>query len=105
VVHVRDAVRATTFGASAAATDIMAEPLELGDNLPVARAIRVMRDTRAQIAVVIDETRTPRGVVALEDLLEEVIGEFDDETDPIPTSFQQFHRAPATPTPQQRPRS
>jgi len=32
---------------------------------------------------VVQEDGQPVGVVALEDLLEEVIGEFDDETDPI----------------------
>ena len=39
-------------------------------------------DQRSQLAVV-QGTDHPLGVVALEDLLEEVIGEFDDETDPI----------------------
>jgi CBS domain containing-hemolysin-like protein len=102
IVHVRDAVRATTSNRPAPAADLMTEPLKLADTLPVARAIRVMRETRAQIAAVLDETMTPTGVVALEDLLEEVIGEFDDETDPIPAAFP---RADRVPTPQQRPSS
>jgi CBS domain containing-hemolysin-like protein len=82
VVHVRDAVRATTAGTPEIAADLMARPRALGTGLPVARAIRIMREARAQIAVVIDETSAPCGSVALEDLLEEVIGEFEDETDP-----------------------
>ena len=85
VVHVRDAVRATTAGTSTTAADLMTDPRELAAGLPVARAIRVMREARAQIAVVIDETANACGGVALEDLLEEVIGEFEDETDPYPT--------------------
>ena len=44
-----------------------------------------MRDERAQLAVVCGGNQAI-GVVALEDLLEEVIGEFDDETDPIITA-------------------
>jgi CBS domain containing-hemolysin-like protein len=44
-----------------------------------------MRDERAQLAVVCGGD-VAIGVVALEDLLEEVIGEFDDETDPIITA-------------------
>ena len=44
-----------------------------------------MRERRSQLAVV-QEGDEPVGVVALEDLLEEVIGEFDDETDPIITA-------------------
>jgi len=83
IVHVRDAARATTSGGTTLrASDLMTAPLELAASTPVATAIRTMRDQRSQLAVVRDEDR-PVGVVALEDLLEEVIGEFDDETDPI----------------------
>jgi CBS domain containing-hemolysin-like protein len=60
----------------------MTEPLWLPAETPVAAAIRVMREERSQLAVV-QRGSEPVGVVALEDLLEEVIGEFDDETDPI----------------------
>ncbi|MGW1345425.1 hemolysin family protein [Kribbella sp. NPDC002412] len=83
IVHVRDAARATTgSGTTLRASDLMTPPLQLPADTPVATAIRTMRDRRAQLAVV-QEQDEPLGVVALEDLLEEVIGEFDDETDPI----------------------
>jgi CBS domain containing-hemolysin-like protein len=45
-----------------------------------------MRDERSQLAVVCGGGDQAIGVVALEDLLEEVIGEFDDETDRIITA-------------------
>jgi len=83
IVHVRDAARVTTRGGTTLrASELMTAPLELAAGTPVATAIRTMRDQRSQLAVVRDEDQ-PIGVVALEDLLEEVIGEFDDETDPI----------------------
>ncbi|MGZ0148300.1 hemolysin family protein [Kribbella sp. WER1] len=83
IVHVRDAARATTAGdTTSRASDLMMAALELGDKTPVATAIRIMRDERSQLAVVCGGEQAI-GVVALEDLLEEVIGEFDDETDPI----------------------
>ncbi|TCM37848.1 hemolysin family protein [Kribbella sp. VKM Ac-2568] len=86
IVHVRDAGRATTGGGhTLRAADLMTEPLRLPADTPVAAAIRIMRERRAQLAVVQDGDQ-PVGVVALEDLLEEVIGEFDDETDPIITA-------------------
>ncbi|GAA1577959.1 hemolysin family protein [Kribbella hippodromi] len=86
IVHVRDAARATTAGDTASrASDLMMPALELGDRTPVATAIRTMRAERSQLAVVCGGD-TAIGVVALEDLLEEVIGEFDDETDPIITA-------------------
>jgi CBS domain containing-hemolysin-like protein len=86
-VHVSDAARVTTDGGTCLATDLMTEPLRLQAGTPVATAIREMRERRSQLAVVQDGDE-PVGVVALEDLLEEVIGEFDDETDPIISASQ-----------------
>ncbi|TWD82124.1 CBS domain containing-hemolysin-like protein [Kribbella amoyensis] len=96
IVHVRDAVRATTGGGQTLRTaDLMTEPLRLPSTTPVAAAIRVMREKRSQLAVVEDAGHAV-GVVALEDLLEEVIGEFDDETDPIVSAA----RRPIPPPPE-----
>jgi CBS domain containing-hemolysin-like protein len=84
IVHVRDAARATTTGGSTLrAADLMTEPIRLPAATPVAAAIRLMRVRRSQLAVVQDDATDPLGVVALEDLLEEVIGEFDEEVAPI----------------------
>jgi CBS domain containing-hemolysin-like protein len=89
IVHVRDAARATTAGESVTASELMVEPLRLSADTPVAAAIRIMREQRSQLAVVQGNDQLPVGVVALEDLLEEVIGEFDDETDPIISAARQ----------------
>ena len=83
VVHVREAVRATTDGRAVTAAELMDAPFVLDAAVTVTDAVTQMRAGRAQIAMV---TRDGRrfGFVALEDLLEQVIGEFDDETDPVP---------------------
>jgi len=82
-VHVRDAVRSTTFsGTPQTAADLMSSPLSVSSSVPVAGAVRLMREHRAQLAVATSGDEVV-GVVALEDLLEELIGEFDDETDRI----------------------
>ncbi|GAA4702886.1 hemolysin family protein [Phytohabitans rumicis] len=83
LVHVRDAVRATTFGRPATAAELMAPPFTLPGTATVTEAVAAMRADRAQFALVRDGAATV-GFVALEDLLEEVIGEFDDETDAVP---------------------
>lgn len=103
LIHVRDAVRTTTAAVSRTAAALMTEPLTLPCNQPVAGAVRAMRDARAQLAVVVDNSLTPIGVVALEDLLEEIIGEFDDESDPIPSAVHRVSHATSTEPPHQRP--
>jgi CBS domain containing-hemolysin-like protein len=83
VVHVRDAVRITTAARDATAADLMGSAFVLDVAVTVTDAVTQMRAARVQLAIV---TRAGKrvGFVALEDLLEQVIGEFDDETDPVP---------------------
>ncbi|WP_328338886.1 hemolysin family protein [Micromonospora sp. NBC_00421] len=86
LVHVREAVRAVTTGRAATAAELMSRSFTLPATSSVTEAVAAMRADQAQLALVRNgggPTR-PIGFVALEDLLEEVIGEFDDETDPIP---------------------
>jgi CBS domain containing-hemolysin-like protein len=83
VVHVRDAIRATTTGREATASNLMDAPFTLSSTVTVTDAVSAMRAGRAQLAMVTKDGHRA-GFVALEDLLEQVIGEFDDETDPVP---------------------
>lgn len=83
VVHVREAVRATTVGRPATAAQLMGPPFVLDAGVTVTDAVTAMRAGRAQLALVARDGRRV-GFVALEDLLEQVIGEFDDETDAPP---------------------
>ncbi|MEU4241516.1 hemolysin family protein [Actinoplanes sp. NPDC026619] len=80
-VHVRDVARATTAGLDVTAADLMDEPFSLDPDDRVVDAVAAMQAGRAQLAVV-----AGGGFVALEDLLEQVLGPFDDETDPVPVS-------------------
>ncbi|MDR7273437.1 hemolysin family protein [Catenuloplanes atrovinosus] len=84
MVHVRDAVRVTAGEEEAVtAAELMSPPFTLRADETLMQAVGLMRAERAQLALVSDAGATV-GFVALEDLLEEVIGEFDDETDEVP---------------------
>ncbi|WP_305782773.1 hemolysin family protein [Symbioplanes lichenis] len=83
VVHVREAVRATTADSAVTAAQLMDPSFVLAGGVTVTDAVTRMRAARAQLAMVTRDGKRV-GFVALEDLLEQVIGEFDDETDPVP---------------------
>ncbi|MBM3464730.1 MAG: HlyC/CorC family transporter [Armatimonadetes bacterium] len=55
--------------------------------LPADEALEAMRRARAQMAIVLDEYGGTAGVVTLEDLLEEVLGDLHDEFDRTPPSL------------------
>jgi CBS domain containing-hemolysin-like protein len=82
LVHIREVVRATAADRDPTVRDLMSTPLRLGADLPVARAVTAMREHRAQLALVVAKDDAVVGIASLEDLLEELIGEFEDETDP-----------------------
>ncbi|MFI5928987.1 hemolysin family protein [Micromonospora sp. NPDC051543] len=86
LVHVREAVRAVTTGRAALAGELMTPAFTLPATSSVTEAVAAMRARQSQLALVRNGggPARPIGFVALEDLLEEVIGEFDDETDTVP---------------------
>ena len=51
------------------------------ESRPIEDLMIDMRKARAHIAIVVDEYGSVSGLVALEDLIEELIGDFEDETD------------------------
>lgn len=57
------------------------EPLVVPETQKVSRLFDMMRQERAHMACIIDEYGTFVGIVTLEDLLEEIVGEIADETD------------------------
>ena len=62
-------------------------PLVVPETQKVAHLFDVMREERDHIALVVDEYGTLIGIVTLEDLLEEIVGEIEDETDTVESSY------------------
>jgi putative hemolysin len=76
VVHLRDLVDAT------GPVDALARPgLFLPETLRVSDAMVQLRLEHQQIALVVDERGAIDGIITMEDLVEEIVGEIYDETD------------------------
>ncbi|HFI0255134.1 TPA: hemolysin family protein [Streptococcus suis] len=60
---------------------IMQEPLFVPETIFVDDLLTSLRNSQNQMAILLDEYGGVAGLVTLEDLLEEIVGEIDDETD------------------------
>jgi CBS domain containing-hemolysin-like protein len=77
IAHVRDVVRASPATPVAIVT---APAVHVAASLSLLETVSFMRGRHAQL-VIVDEPAGPAGIVTMEDLLERVLGRFDDETD------------------------
>jgi putative hemolysin len=80
VVLARDVWHAQTRGETDLRA-IMRQPLFVPDTKPLATLLREMRRDRAHMAIVIDEFGGTEGIVTIEDVVEEIVGEIEDELD------------------------
>ncbi|THV40915.1 hemolysin family protein [Glycomyces buryatensis] len=78
LVHVREAVQAEPAEPIAG---LAAAPLLVDAATTVSAAVALMRRQRSQLAIVTGPGPDVTGLVAMEDLLEEIMGDFYDETD------------------------
>ncbi|GAB3060008.1 hemolysin family protein [Micromonospora schwarzwaldensis] len=78
VIHLRDLVGVPD---DRPVDDIARPPMLLPDSLSVVDALRQFKAERQHIALVVDERGAVDGIVTLEDILEEIVGEIYDETD------------------------
>lgn len=57
------------------------EPIVVPESAPLTRLLRTFQDSRRHLAIVVDEYGSVEGLATLEDVLEEIVGEIDDESD------------------------
>lgn len=90
IVHMRELLTAMQTGdcQNCVARDFVREPLYIPETLPVSVLLRLFRDKRQHMAIVLDEFGGTAGIATLQDLLEEIVGEVSDLFDESIPGFQ-----------------
>ena len=80
IVHISDVLTVLTENRTEVRLeDLMRTPEFVAENMPVDDLLHLMRSKSLQMAIVVDEYGGVEGLVTLEDVLEEIVGEIDDE--------------------------
>jgi putative hemolysin len=79
IVHVKDALQAIRAGANRSIADVMREAYFVPDTKKVSELLREFQRRHLWMAIVVDEYGGVSGIVTVEDLLEEIVGEISDE--------------------------
>ena len=90
VLHVRDGVASLLADAPAPLRTLTRPPLVIPDSKFVDRLLREMQAANMHMAIVVNEYGDTAGLVTIEDLLEEIVGEIEDEYDTADTPIERL---------------
>jgi CBS domain containing-hemolysin-like protein len=86
MIHVKDVFAVLAEGRDPPPLlDLIRQPLYVPQSMGVLDLLAEMRAKRTHLAIVIDEYSGTEGLLTIEDLVEEIVGEIEDEHDDEPT--------------------
>lgn len=83
VLHLKEVAKCVASGKSKEKTlkDIARKPFFAPDTMTIDELFKQMQSKKNHMAIVVDEYGQTAGIVAMEDILEEIVGEIEDEFD------------------------
>jgi len=80
-IHIKDLLRATNIYGKTQITELIQKPLFISENTSLSDQLNQFKNSTIQMVFVIDEYGDLQGLITLEDVLEEIVGEIFDEFD------------------------
>ena len=89
MVHIKDvfAILATGADTPASISGLIREPLYVPQSMGALDLLAQMQSSRTHLAIVLDEYSGTEGLITIEDLIEEIVGEIEDEHDEAPQAL------------------
>jgi len=81
MVHIKDLLPYALDGRAVPLAEIARKPLFVAPTMPLLDLLLQMRLARMHLAIVVDEFGGTDGLVTIEDVIEEIVGEIEDEHD------------------------
>ena len=89
IVYIKD-ILLTNKSKNVKVKNLIKEAYYVPETKPVNELFEELRKNRKQIAIVVDEYGGTSGIVTMEDILEEIVGEIYDEYDEVVTTFEKI---------------
>jgi CBS domain containing-hemolysin-like protein len=84
ILHAKDLLKICSLAAlenSPELTEVLNPPMIISESKPITDLLRDFQAKKNHMAIVTDEFGSVRGLITLEDVIEEIVGEIDDEHD------------------------
>ncbi len=81
VIHLKDLIAAYLKDPDARITEVMDEPIFIHPTFNISKLLQKMQNEKIHMAIIVDEYGQTEGLVAMEDIIEEIVGNIFDEHD------------------------
>lgn len=81
VIHLKDLMAAYLKDPEARITEVMDEPIFIHPTFNISKLLQKMQNEKIHMAIIVDEYGQTEGLVAMEDIIEEIVGNIFDEHD------------------------
>ena len=80
-LHIKDLLRSLYAGKQPDLRTLVRQAPVVPETMPISNLLKLLQKRRSQLAIVVDEYGGTAGMVTIEDIIEEIVGEIQDEFD------------------------